>query len=149
VPDIVDPGKRSWMMARVRQAHTSPELRLRRLLHAAGLRYRLHSRSLPGSPDLVFPKHGAVVFVHGCFWHRHEGCRHATTPASHREYWLPKFAENRRRDERQVRELREAGWRVALVWTCGLEPRSVNRTAEELILWLRSDQPRLELPELH
>ena len=136
------------MMARVRQAHTGPELRLRRLLHAAGLRYRLHPRSLPGSPDLVFPKYGAVVFVHGCFWHRHEGCRHATTPASRREYWLPKFAENRRRDERQVRALQEAGWRVALVWTCGLTPRSASRTAEELIVWLASDQPGVELPEL-
>jgi DNA mismatch endonuclease, patch repair protein len=137
------------MMARVRQAHTAPELRLRRLLHAAGLRYRLHPRSLPGRPDLVFPKYGAVVFVHGCFWHRHEGCAHATTPASRREYWLPKFAENRRRDERQARALQEAGWRVALVWTCGLTPRSASQTADELIVWLTSDRPRLELPELH
>ena len=149
MPDIVDPGTRSRMMARVRQAHTRPELRLRRLLHAAGLRYRLHTRSLPGRPDLVFRRYRAVVFVHGCFWHRHQGCRHATTPASHSKYWLSKFDENRHRDERQVRALREAGWRVALVWTCGLTPRSASQTADELIVWLTSDRPRLELPELH
>jgi DNA mismatch endonuclease (patch repair protein) len=98
-------------------------------------------------PDLVFPKYGAVVFVHGCFWHRHEGCRYATTPASRREYWLPKFAENRRRDERQARALKDVGWRLALVWTCGLTPRSVDRTAEELIVWLTSARPGVELPE--
>ena len=148
MPDIVDPGTRSRMMGRVRQAHTAPELRLRRLLHAAGLRYRLHPRSLPGRPDLVFPKYRAVVFVHGCFWHRHEGCRHATTPASRREYWLPKFAENRRRDERQARTLRQAGWRVALVWTCGLTPLSASQTSHELIAWLTSHRPEIQLPEL-
>jgi DNA mismatch endonuclease (patch repair protein) len=111
---------RSKIMRAVRQKDTRPELRLRRAIHAAGGRYRLHDRALPGSPDLVFPRRRLAVFVHGCFWHWHD-CRAGRPPATRTEYWLPKLAENRRRDARKIEELRALGWRVEVVWECELK----------------------------
>jgi DNA mismatch endonuclease (patch repair protein) len=111
---------RSKIMRSVRQKDTRPELRLRRAIHAAGGRYRLHVRALPGSPDLVFPRRRLAVFVHGCFWHWH-ACRAGRPPATRTEYWLPKLAENRRRDARKIEELRTLGWRVEVVWECELK----------------------------
>jgi DNA mismatch endonuclease (patch repair protein) len=97
---------------------TLPELAVRRALHAAGLRFRVHKRDLPGSPDIVLSKLRSVVFVHGCFWHRHPQCRFATTPSTNRAFWLAKFKENTERDTRQVRRLRTLGWRVFVIWEC-------------------------------
>lgn len=111
---------RSRIMRAVRQKDTRPELRLRRAIHAAGGRYRLHVRALPGSPDLVFPRRRLAVFVHGCFWHGHD-CRAGRPPATRTDYWLPKLAENRRRDARKIAELRALGWRVEVVWECELK----------------------------
>jgi len=105
-------------MGRVRQAHTKPEVTVRRALHAKGYRFRLHRRDLPGSPDIVLPRHRMVIFVHGCFWHRHPGCRGASTPKTNSEYWVKKFIANVARDERTAEELVEAGWRVVVVWEC-------------------------------
>ncbi|MGA3678818.1 very short patch repair endonuclease [Pseudomonas graminis] len=105
-------------MRSVRREHTTPELVVRRLLHRMGLRFRLHTKALPGSPDIVLPKRKTAVFVHGCFWHRHPGCRYASTPKSRQEFWLLKFAANVERDGRKTRELRELGWRVIVVWEC-------------------------------
>ena len=96
--DIVDRQTRSRMMSGIRGKNTKPEMILRRALHARGFRYRLHGKGVPGRPDLILAKHRAVIFVHGCFWHRHEGCRYATTPATRPEYWAEKFAANVRRD---------------------------------------------------
>ena len=115
--DVVDRATRSRMMSGIRGRDTKPEKQVRSFLHRAGLRFRLHA-SLPGKPDLVFPKHGAVVFVHGCFWHRHAGCRYATTPSSNVEFWQAKFDANVARDKRVARQLREDGWRVFVVWSC-------------------------------
>lgn len=118
--DIVDAATRSRMMAGIRGKDTKPELVLRRGLHALGFRYVLHNRKLPGSPDLVFPKHHAVVFVHGCFWHRHEGCRYASVPSTRPDFWREKFERNVERDRNAMRLLRHHGWRVAVVWECAM-----------------------------
>lgn len=113
----VDPA-RSAQMALVRSRDTKPEMRVRRALHAAGLRYRLHDRRLPGVPDLVFASRRIVVFVHGCFWHRHPGCAAARLPKSRQEFWEPKLAGNVERDKRKRAELEEEGWTVLVIWEC-------------------------------
>ena len=116
--DIVDRKRRSDLMANVRARDTAPELAVRRIAHRMGLRFRLHRRDLPGRPDLVFPKHRLVVFVHGCFWHRHDGCRYASTPKSRIAFWTEKFAANVARDARQETALRALGWRIVVIWEC-------------------------------
>jgi DNA mismatch endonuclease, patch repair protein len=135
------------MMAGIRSKNTKPELLLRRALHARGLRYRLHGAKLPGKPDLVFAKHQAVVFVHGCFWHRHSNCRFATTPATRPEFWTAKFSANIERDERNVAVLLENGWRIATVWECALKEDDVSRVAELVAHWLMQERTSLlEVP---
>lgn len=109
---------RSEIMRAVKRTHTKPELKVRRLLHALGLRFRLHRRDLPGSPDIVLPKYRCIIFVHGCFWHRHPGCRYATTPKTRQEFWIPKFSANVERDYRKHAQLIELGWKVLIVWEC-------------------------------
>lgn len=116
--DVVDPATRSRMMSGIRGRNTKPEMTVRKYLHANGLRYRIAPKNLPGKPDIVLPKYRTVVFVHGCFWHRHEGCRYAATPATNPDFWQSKFRENIARDERAGRMLVEAGWRVLVVWEC-------------------------------
>jgi DNA mismatch endonuclease (patch repair protein) len=118
-------------MRSVPQKNTTPELHLRKALHAMGFRYRLNDRKLPGSPDLVFPKYRAVIFVHGCFWHRH-GCRYTTTPATRREFWEAKFKANMERDEEKERKLQDAGWRVKIVWECELKKANENGLFETI-----------------
>lgn len=130
--DIFEPRKRSEVMSRVRGKDTKPELRVRRYLHAAGLRYVLHDKRLPGRPDLVFPSRHLVVFVHGCFWHGHEGCKRATIPATRSEFWREKIEANRVRDARVKSQLEELGWRVSTVWECSLSPASLDRLAAEV-----------------
>ena len=138
--DTVDKTTRSRIMSSVRQKNTGPELTLRKALHKLGLRYRLNDKSLPGSPDIVFPRFKAVVFVHGCFWHRH-GCRATTTPRTNVDYWSEKFDENIARDRRYIEALLNAGWRVAIVWECALkcEKACGDDIAEKIRMWLHSD----------
>jgi len=119
--DTLTPQERSRRMAAVRPVDTKPEFVVRRLVHGMGYRYRLHRRDLPGTPDLVFPARRAVVFVHGCFWHRHEGCALARIPKSRVEFWTQKLEGNRERDTRKLKELRAAGWRVLVIWECELK----------------------------
>ena len=107
-------------MSRVRSKDTKPEMRVRRLVHGLGYRYRLHVRELPGTPDLVFPSRRAVIFVHGCFWHRHENCALARLPKSRLDFWRKKLESNTTRDAAQQERLRELGWRVLVVWECQL-----------------------------
>lgn len=126
--DVVDRATRSRMMSGIRGKDTKPELMVRSFLHRAGLRFRLHSK-LPGKPDLVLPKHGTVVFVHGCFWHRHEGCRYATTPVNNAAFWQEKFAGNVRRDVKVKLQLEELGWRVLIIWSCQLNERELGKLA--------------------
>ena len=108
----------SKRMRSVRQKNTKPEIRVRKHCHRLGLRFRLHRKDLPGSPDLVFPRHNIALFVHGCFWHRHTTCSKATMPKSNREFWREKFNANVARDARAIRELKNLGWHVAVVWEC-------------------------------
>ena len=116
--DHLSPEQRSLNMARIRSRDTAPELTVRRLLHAGGYRYRLHDRRLPGTPDLSFPGRRSAILVHGCYWHRHPGCRFARVPGTRTEFWQRKFAANVERDSRVIGELRRQGWRVLVVWSC-------------------------------
>jgi len=128
----VDPA-RSAQMALVRSRDTKPELRVRKALHAAGLRYRLHDRRLPGFPDLVFPGRRIALFVHGCFWHRHPGCAAARLPKSRREFWEPKLAGNVERDKRTQAALVALGWMVMVIWECETrDPATLARLAENI-----------------
>lgn len=116
--DRLTPERRSALMAKVRGKNTSPEMAVRRLLFGLGYRYRLHVSKLPGRPDIVFPGRRKVIFVHGCFWHRHPGCPKASTPKSRVEYWEEKFSRNVERDREAVRKLNAEGWDVLIVWEC-------------------------------
>lgn len=116
--DHVDGLRRSAIMASVRSKDTTPELIVRRTIHSLGYRFRLHQRNLPGRPDIVLARHKLAILVHGCFWHRHQGCSKASTPQTHQEYWRKKFTANRARDKRVGAALRAAGWRVEIVWQC-------------------------------
>lgn len=107
-------------MGRIKNKNTQPEMIVRRLIHAMGYRYRLHVKELPGKPDLVFPRREAVIFVHGCFWHRHEDCKLARVPKTRLDFWVPKLEGNRLRDARIEHALRALGWRVMTVWECQL-----------------------------
>jgi DNA mismatch endonuclease (patch repair protein) len=130
--DVHTPAQRSFNMSRIRGRNTKPERLLRSLLHRRGLRFRKNVASLPGKPDIVLPKHNAVVLVHGCYWHRHAMCRFATTPASNTSFWMNKFAETVERDCKAEQALRESGWRVFTVWECELKDRPGN-LAEALV----------------
>jgi len=132
--DDLTPEKRSWNMSRIRGSNTRPELLVRSLLHRIGYRFRLHRRDLPGTPDVVLPKYKTVVFVHGCFWHRHPGCRFAYTPKSRVKFWTDKFSANVNRDARARHALEQAGWTVLVVWECELKDMKVlaKRLAAEI-----------------
>jgi DNA mismatch endonuclease (patch repair protein) len=120
--DIVSKEKRSWVMSRVKSKNTKPEIVFRKLIHRAGFRYRLHDKTLPGKPDLVLRKYRTVVFVHGCFWHKHENClRSNLTPSDNAGYWSAKQAGNAARDVENVLKLEKTGWRVFIVWECELK----------------------------
>lgn len=127
--DKLDPARRSANMARVRGKDTGPELRVRRIAHRMGLRFRLHRKDLPGRPDLVFPKHRLAVFVHGCFWHRHSGCPRASMPSTRVDFWEAKFAANVERDARQAAALEAQSWRVLVLWESGLKDEALIETA--------------------
>ena len=118
VPDRISKDQRSALMSRVRQRHTAPEVRVRSILHRLGFRFRLHPRELPGKPDIVLPKYGAVVLVHGCFWHGHSGCPRSKRPQTNSVFWNEKLDKNRKRDEKTLRELKQLGWMPIVVWEC-------------------------------
>jgi DNA mismatch endonuclease (patch repair protein) len=119
--DTVSEARRSEIMGRVKSKNTTPELVVRRLLHNAGFRYRLHNGKLPGKPDIVFASRRKVVFIHGCFWHRHANCALARTPKSRVEFWTEKLEGNRHRDQRNVEALQQMGWDVLIVWECEIK----------------------------
>lgn len=122
-----DPAQRSRIMRRVKSQDTGPEMRVRRLAHSMGYRYRLHAKDLPGKPDLVFRRRRAVIFVHGCFWHGHDCPRGARVPKNNRDYWLAKVARNVARDQRHRAELESNGWRVLVLWECELKDEAALR----------------------
>lgn len=127
--DVVDPATRSRMMSGIRGKNTKPELLVRRYLHGAGLRFRLHVKDLPGKPDLVFPKYKTVVFVHGCFWHQHPGCKYAYVPKSNSSFWISKLNRNRERDAQKIAALKILGWRSLVIWECSLDDGSLRHLA--------------------
>ena len=134
-------------MAGIGTRNTAPEVLLRKALFRKGFRYRLHDRALPGRPDIVLPKWRAVVFVNGCFWHRHPGCRYTTTPATRTEFWASKFDSNVQRDVRNREALARLGWRVATIWECGTR-NDVEAVCCTLEIWLRSRETyTLDLPD--
>lgn len=140
---------RSRIMAAVRGRDTKPEMLLRRRLHAEGLRYRISVRGLPGSPDVVFPQYRAVVFVHGCFWHRHTGCSKATTPKSNEAFWQAKFKANVVRDRKAVAALHDLAWRVGIVWQCAIGHEVDEDLVREICWFVRfSDAWMAEWPSI-
>ncbi|MGS1015063.1 very short patch repair endonuclease [Rhodanobacter sp. UC4448_H15] len=130
--DVVDRATRSRMMSGIRGRDTKPEIIVRKYLHARGLRYRIAPKNLPGKPDIVLPKYRTVVFVHGCFWHRHHGCRYAATPASNRDFWQAKFKQNLARDTRVRTQLEKHGWKVLIVWECEVSLGRLQLLVDEI-----------------
>lgn len=128
--DRLTPERRSWLMSRVGGKNTTPEMVVRRIAHSLGLRFRLHRKDLPGTPDVVFPKWKVAIFVHGCFWHRHPSCAKASTPKSRTDFWQHKFDSNVRRDDKNAELLRDLGWSVVTIWEC--ETKSSERVGEKL-----------------
>lgn len=144
--DVVDPATRSRMMSGIRGKNTRPELLIRKALHARGFRYRLHC-DLPGKPDICLPKHRAVIFVHGCFWHGH-GCHLFKWPSTRPEFWRAKIGRNQEVDRIAVVKLIDHGWRVATVWECALKsqkPESLSSTTDALTNWLAGTEPLLTI----
>ena len=127
--DTLTRQERSERMPRIRGKDSVSEMRLRRLIHGMGYRYRLHVRSLPGTPDLVFPARKAVIFMHGCFWHRHQGCRLARMPKSKVALWQEKLEANKLRDEENMGRLNELGWRVLVIWECQMQEKDLNEVS--------------------
>ena len=145
--DIVDPATRSRMMAGIKGKNTKPEIKLRKALHRAGFRYRLHPSRVPGKPDIVLPKWNAAIFVHGCFWHGHD-CPLFRLPGTRTEFWKNKIDRNRARDQEVRESLIAAGWRHLAVWECAFRGRTrigFEETVRRAIDWIRSGQPQAEI----
>jgi DNA mismatch endonuclease, patch repair protein len=136
--DTVTESERSRIMAAVKSKDTAPELAVRRLVHSLGFRYRLHVRSLPGTPDLVFSRLRKIINVNGCFWHLH-GCAQCRVPSSRIDYWTAKLRRNAARDRRTVRELRQSGWRVMVIWECQISQLHENRLRARIVAFLDKD----------
>ena len=122
--------QRSRNMSAIKSKNTKPEIAVRRLLHSMGYRFRLHRKDLPGSPDIVLPKYKTVIFVHGCFWHRHENCKYASTPKTRKEFWENKFNSNKKRDQKIQKEIIDLGWKFIIIWEC--EARNIQPLEEKL-----------------
>ena len=132
MPDVHDKETRSYNMSRIRSKDTKPEMLVRKFLFKAGLRYKLHDKSLPGKPDLVFPKYKTVLFIHGCFWHGHEGCKYFVVPKTRTDWWLEKIGKNVEKDNRSILELHLLGWSILVVWECELQPDKRKKTLTDL-----------------
>ena len=146
-PDTVSPEVRSRMMAGIKGRNTGPEKAVRSAIHRRGFRFRLYRKALPGTPDLVFPKYRAVIFVHGCFWHGHD-CHLFRWPKTREEFWRRKILSNIERDQSQFRALTDSGWRVATIWECALKGRariSIEEIADRCTTWLKSGGNQMEL----
>ncbi len=144
MPDSVNTSTRSRMMAGIRGKNTRPELKVRSALHRRGFRFRLHGAGIPGRPDIVFSSRSAVIFVHGCFWHRHQGCHWCTDPEARGDFWEAKFRANVERDHRQQLALLDQGWRVGIVWECATRTKGFEQIVEALCNWLDSRDRWLE-----
>jgi DNA mismatch endonuclease, patch repair protein len=130
--DVHSKAVRSFNMSRIKGKDTKPEMLVRKFLFSMGLRYRLHDRKLPGKPDLVFPKHGVVVFIHGCYWHGHDGCKYFVVPKTRTEWWIDKINKNKLNDINSISQLRESGWKVIIVWECQLKSNQRDKKLRSL-----------------
>lgn len=127
--DLLTTEERSKMMSKIRSKNTAPEMTVRRYLHSKGFRYRLHDKKLPGKPDVVLPKFKTAIYIHGCFWHAHSGCKYYRLPKSNTDYWIKKIEGNISRDLQKQQVLREMGWKVIIVWECELKRKAEERCA--------------------
>lgn len=147
--DRLTPERRSWNMSRIRSGDTKPERIVRSILYGLGYRFRLHRKDLPGKPDIVLAKYKTVVFVHGCFWHRHKGCKYAYMPKSRIEFWQKKFDENVERDRKVQKKLEDMGWKIIIIWECEL--KDLDTLADRIDNYFRiADkglQERVDSPE--
>ena len=123
--------QRSRNMSAIKSKNTKPEIKVRKILHSMGYRFRLHSKDLPGSPDIVLPKYKTVIFVHGCFWHRHENCKYASTPKTRKEFWNKKFTENKKRDSEIQEKIKILDWRSVVIWEC--ETKNIENLRDKII----------------
>jgi DNA mismatch endonuclease (patch repair protein) len=144
--DRIDKETRSRIMATVRSSDTRPEKWVRSALHRQGFRFRLHNNRLPGTPDLVLLKYKAVIFINGCFWHQHQNCKVTHIPQTRREFWQKKFTRNVERDQKVLYQLKIIGWRVAIIWECGLHKKLQDETLRRLVFWLRHGGEYFETP---
>lgn len=146
--DVVDRATRSRMMSGIGSRNTKPELLIRKRLFGMGFRYRINDRKIPGSPDILFPKYHAVIFIHGCFWHGHD-CELFRLPGTRTEFWKEKIGINRERDAKVLNLLRAEGWRICIVWECAVKGKAqlqiIDHTVNKIAEWLRSDDIWLEL----
>jgi DNA mismatch endonuclease (patch repair protein) len=136
--DRISPEKRSWNMSRVRNADTSIEVKVRKWLFHEGFRFRKNVKTLPGKPDVVLPKYKAVIFIHGCFWHRHPNCKRATTPETREDFWITKFNRNICNDQKHILELNQLGWKVIVLWECEIN-KNFDETVQMLKTQIRSE----------
>ncbi len=130
--DVHDPKTRSYNMSRIRSKDTKPEMLVRKYLFAQGFRYRLHDKNLPGKPDLVFPKYKTVLFINGCFWHGHEGCKYYVVPQTNKDRWTEKIRKNKANDEKSYSKLKELGYKIIVVWECELKSTKKEATLNAL-----------------
>ncbi|MCB9448389.1 MAG: DNA mismatch endonuclease Vsr [Flavobacteriales bacterium] len=131
--DVHEPEVRSYNMSRIRGKDTKPEMLVRRFLHANGFRYRLHDKLLPGKPDIILKKHNTVIFIHGCFWHGHDGCRYFVVPKTRTQWWLDKINRNKAKDAESCTQLKRSGWKIITVWECDLMKKKRDITLKKLI----------------
>ncbi|MDH5380294.1 MAG: DNA mismatch endonuclease Vsr [Cyclobacteriaceae bacterium] len=129
---------RSYNMSRIKGKDTKPEILVRKFLFSQGFRYRLHDKKLSGKPDLVFPKYKKVVFIHGCYWHGHEGCKYFVPPKTRTEWWMNKINENKKRDEKNIAELKKIMWQPIIIWECELKPDKREKTLEKLVRGMKN-----------
>jgi DNA mismatch endonuclease, patch repair protein len=136
--DVHDPVTRSYNMSRIRGKNTNPEITVRKFLHSRGLRFRIHSLNLPGKPDIVLPKYNTVLFVNGCFWHGHEGCKYFVLPKTRSDWWKNKIIATKNRDLKKYQELKDLGWTVLVVWECELKQDALPRTMTRIMKKINS-----------
>lgn len=136
--DVHDTETRSFNMSRIRSANTKPEMLVRKFLFSKGFRYRLHVKNLPGKPDIVLPKYRLAIFVHGCFWHGHEGCKYFVVPKTRTEWWEEKISVNKRKDDESFAQLTQQGWKVMIIWECELKPAVRDESFSKLFINIQS-----------
>ncbi|WP_149524576.1 very short patch repair endonuclease [Sphingobacterium hotanense] len=137
--DVHDKATRSYNMSRIKGTDTKPEMLLRKYLHAHGIRYRLHNKNLPGKPDLTLAKYHTVIFVNGCFWHGHKGCKYFVLPKTRTEWWRDKIEETIKRDIKAMKDLKESGWNSTVIWECELKPEKRNTTLENILFTITKE----------